>query len=317
MYDYIETGNIREISVDTLYKDIDEIFICLSPELIHGRYHSIFTNLIKQCDFITDINHDIEEDFNTRLYYKEKEYNKDYCYTTLLGTDSYLGGVLALAYCFRALESEYEFVVLVTDSVSKESLNVLDLYKIKYVLVEELKPKIPKDQYFSNCNDGGAVYNKVYSFALTNYKKVLFIDADCLVVNNIDYVFDLNDEEFCGVLCKYHDKDSFACNLYMCTPNETLFKDLKDKILKIDYHEYAPDAKLFNDNFKLIPIKITDHTVFHNGNNKTTKWWFNKDFEDIWKYTKEFINTRSFKFSYLSGDMTSGSVITWEFKEEE
>lgn len=195
----------------------------------------------------------------------KKEFNKKYCITTLLATDSYLAGVLALNYSLLAHNSDYELVVIVTDSCSKIIFDTLNLYNIKHIKVKDLKPIIPPDQYDYNCTDvGGAIYNKVYAWALTEYERVLFLDADCVVVGDINNIFELNDScEVCGNISKYKNKQSYAGGLFICSPNKELFNKLVKEVVEIDFMIDPPDAVLLTNNFPLKELKLNNNMIFH------------------------------------------------------
>lgn len=167
---------------------------------------------------------------------------------------------------------------------------------IKYKII----PDINLNENFNaqlNIIDATTVCNKVYTFSLDEYEKVLFIDADCIVTNYIDYLFNENDEDMCGSITKYQNNPSYACNLFMCKPNKQIFNDLLNKVNQVDPFLYAPDAKVFSEYFEVKPIKEFKNDIYHE--NRRCKYWIDKDLEDVGRYVKLFIDNRERDFHPL------------------
>lgn len=115
---------------------------------------------------------------------------KRYAYTTILSTDSYLPGVLALFESIKRTNTKItEFVALVNQNIKKETINKL---KENGIIVERM-PKIHtpeqirlKNKLFPHWNN---TFDKFNIFNLTNYDKVVYLDSDIYVAENIDELF--------------------------------------------------------------------------------------------------------------------------------
>lgn len=123
-----------------------------------------------------------------------KDGTKNYAYVTLvmLG-DSYVPGAVNLAYSLRKLNTKADLVVLVTDDVSEDGKKIMarfydKIVEVDYIRVPNWRTQINKEtlDYLS------LVFTKFYIFDLVEYKKVLFIDADALVLKYPDHLFTLN-----------------------------------------------------------------------------------------------------------------------------
>jgi hypothetical protein len=129
-----------------------------------------------------------------------------YAYVTLvmLG-DLYIAGAIVLAQSLRNLGSKADFVVLVTPDVSEEGKRLLRIFynvvkEINYINVQNWRTKKQHHrQYLS------LVFTKFHLFNLTQYKKVILIDADALVLKYPDHLFTLNAPAGCFL----EDKDLF------------------------------------------------------------------------------------------------------------
>lgn len=199
-----QIDNISNINLEKL-GDIDEIFISLSPEYIQSNNESLFYNLIKTCDHLLEEPHEIFEDPDNRPIYK---HNKDtsYCYCTFLGSDSYIKAIIALQASLDYNNSKYPLYVLVSDLVSKDGLTLLDKYNISYERVIDSKEEL-EDQYNNRLIDISSEINKPHiNSLLEKYNKVIYINNNCIVCNNIDNMF----EDIDSVL--YLDKNIYSYN---------------------------------------------------------------------------------------------------------
>ena len=108
----------------------------------------------------------------------------NYCYTTLLGTDDYVYGVIGLYYSLKRVYSKYPLVVLVPDNISKKTIDILKENSIQYKQVtnNSFSDDISQINYKST-------FNKFHCFNLVEYDKVMFLDADVVVYKNLDYYF--------------------------------------------------------------------------------------------------------------------------------
>lgn len=311
--------NIEDLDLNIL-KECDEVFISLCPNSIHFKHHFLFYNLITYCSTLNNYEYKVYEDYNNKLVYldyynwPQNKVNEKYCYTTLLGNDIYLNGVIGLDYSLKYSANKYPLIVLVSEKVSKNCINILESLGIKYKII----PDINLNENFNaqlNIIDATTVCNKVYTFSLDEYEKVLFIDADCIVTNYIDYLFNENDEDMCGSITKYQNNPSYACNLFMCKPNKQIFNDLLNKVNQVDPFLYAPDAKVFSEYFEVKPIKEFKNDIYHE--NRRCKYWIDKDLEDVGRYVKLFIDNRERDFHPLIINGFENTEITWDYNLEE
>ena len=164
------------------------------------------------------------------------------CICTLLSSDSYYKGVLGLYSTVHRFSSN-DFIVLCTDKVSDFVFSRFDHYKIKYKKIESLKSE--GEHKVSNLFSGftrdmTGIVNKIYAFTLCEYEKVLFIDADSVIVHNtIDILFNLlpEDKYFCGTRCKIYEKTLdtpdgrvYTSNLFLLRPSMEYFNILKNTL---------------------------------------------------------------------------------------
>jgi glycogenin glucosyltransferase len=70
----------------------------------------------------------------------------------------------------------------------------------------------------------GSGYTKLHIWNLTDFEKILYIDADCLVVDKIEDIFDRN-VDFAAAPDVF-PPDNFNAGVLLIKPNETVFKEL-------------------------------------------------------------------------------------------
>jgi glycogenin glucosyltransferase len=108
--------------------------------------------------------------------------------TTLCNGDGYLPGVEALGRSLRASGTEVPRIVMVTPDVGLGARE--QLVEQGFVLrdVEPISNPNPTTQQM--LPRFGAAYTKLRAWELTEFDKVVLLDADTLVVQNIDDLFD-------------------------------------------------------------------------------------------------------------------------------
>jgi alpha-N-acetylglucosamine transferase len=111
----------------------------------------------------------------------------------MFGGDSYTEGVMTVAYSLINTKTVCDIVCMVTPDVSEKARTRMKLLGIKVIDVPYLKfetksmrSKRQRELYTWN----NVSYTKWNCMGLTQYEKILFLDADMLVVKNIDHVFD-------------------------------------------------------------------------------------------------------------------------------
>ena len=119
---------------------------------------------------------------------------KNYSYVSLLTNDSYSYGIVLLVESMERVKTKYPLHVLVTENVSAATLELLNQLKVTYELVDyipiteeiyEFNKKInaPLANTWKNC------WTKFRIFDQTQFDKIIFLDADIMLLKNIDHLF--------------------------------------------------------------------------------------------------------------------------------
>ena len=125
-----------------------------------------------------------------------------HAYLTYVCSDNFIPGVVALYNSVRLSNCNNDFIVLVTDDVSQESRDILNKKNLKIVDADKIyyngqyKDKI-LDRY-GKVDQSWKMFTKINIWKQTEYSKIIYLDADTLVLNNIDELFDV--EELAAVI---------------------------------------------------------------------------------------------------------------------
>lgn len=132
--------------------------------------------------------------------------NNIYAYVTLIMLgDAYIPAAIVLAQSLINSGSEADRVVLVTNDVSEEGKQILSMFfnhviPITYIEIPNWRTEKQTWRKYLNL-----VFTKFHIFNLTQYKKIILIDADAIVLKHPDHIFSLDAPAGCFL----EDKDLF------------------------------------------------------------------------------------------------------------
>ncbi len=129
-------------------------------------------------------------------------------WATLLTQLNYLVGVRTLRASLENSGSAYPLVVLVTDGIDAASRQQLIEDGCLLRDVEPLRPGSNLQDHYANARFA-EVWTKLAAWQLTEFERVVFLDADMLVTQNMDELFSL--ELGAGSIA--------ACHACRCNPN--------------------------------------------------------------------------------------------------
>ncbi|KAM7541284.1 hypothetical protein Aperf_G00000024046 [Anoplocephala perfoliata] len=110
-------------------------------------------------------------------------------YVTLATNDEYAIGALVLGYSLRLSKTNKELTILITEGVPH---NFRELLKAVYDNLVVVKPQHSREDahlYSLRRPDLGITYTKLYCWKLIEFTKCVFLDADTIVLQNIDELF--------------------------------------------------------------------------------------------------------------------------------
>ncbi|KAF2207897.1 glycosyltransferase family 8 protein [Cercospora zeae-maydis SCOH1-5] len=115
--------------------------------------------------------------------------DSDKVWTTLITNTAYLSGLLTLDASLKLVGSKYPLVALYTDTFPPEGHAALDVRRIPKQRVNYLLPTASKD--YSNDPRFYDCWSKLTPFSLVEYERVVQLDSDMLVLQNMDELMDI------------------------------------------------------------------------------------------------------------------------------
>ncbi|GAU21889.1 hypothetical protein TSUD_33860, partial [Trifolium subterraneum] len=174
----------------------------------------------------------------------------DVAYASLLYGDEFLLGVRVLGKSIRDTRSNKDMVALVSDGVSDYANNLLkaDGWIVEKISLLENPNQVRPTRFWG-------VYTKLKIFNMTDYKKVVYLDADTIVVRNIEELFK------CGKFCaNLKHSERLNSGVMVVEPSTALFNDMMSKVKTLpsytggdqgflnSYYNGFPNARVFEPN---------------------------------------------------------------------
>lgn len=171
-------------------------------------------------------------------------------WATLITNDKYMPGLLTLDYSLRKVGTKYPIVALYTDQLSDESIEALLSRKIAMRKIDQLlpaeSPELTADPRFQDC------WSKLYIFKLVEFDRIIELDSDMVVMQNMDELMDLplGDKVFASApacVCNPFKRSHYPADW---VPENCSFTDYQGKKkLSLNpqdncYHYKGPDSSL-------------------------------------------------------------------------
>ena len=166
-------------------------------------------------------------------------------YITLMSTNNYLYGCIGLMYSWKTTKSKYPFYCVVTKDITQENIRILK--EIGYeVIVDDLfipnsyynllKDYEETGEYATPIGNSTAdltkngwqyAWTKLRIFGYTQFDKLLYIDADSYVLDNLDDMF---NRPAWSSICEYDTPWTGLRRLhsafFVIEPNKELYEEL-------------------------------------------------------------------------------------------
>ncbi|KAF3942566.1 hypothetical protein CMV_030789 [Castanea mollissima] len=180
--------------------------------------------------------------------------------TVLHSSEAYVCGAIALAQSIIQSDSTKDLVLLADHSISSKSIRGLRAAGWKIKRIKRIQsPFAEKDSY------NGFNYSKLRIWQLIEYDKVIFIDADHLVLKNIDKFF-VHPQ----VSAATNNMMIFNSGVMVIEPSLCMFKELLSKSFKLESYNGGEQGFL-NEAFTWwhrLPTKLNQLKIFDGSSNE-------------------------------------------------
>lgn len=219
--------------------------------------------------------------------------NNQYAYMTVLSTDSYIPGVIKLYKSLKATNTFYPFICVCSRNITKTSIKSLNKKGIKCIKLDKCAvDNITLLENDANFSHWKYTYDKLLLFGLTDYKKIVYLDSDMLILENIDELFEC--KPFSAVPAGYLINNEWTrlnSGLLVIEPNKEVMNIMLQLIPTV--YQKRKEQCLATGDQDIINEYIPD-------------WYKNKDlvlpesYNLIFKYIDTY--KRNYKFKYSNPD---------------
>jgi len=147
----------------------------------------------------------------------------DESFVTLATNDSYVMGALTLAHSLKNVNTSRSLSIMITNSVSFHLQELLRQVFDHVEVVNILDSNDSLNLTLLNRPDLGVTFTKLHCWRLVNFKKCVFLDADCLVLKNVDDLFER--EEF-SAAADVGWPDCFNSGVFVFKPSLETYSNL-------------------------------------------------------------------------------------------
>ncbi|VDM95612.1 unnamed protein product [Thelazia callipaeda] len=167
-------------------------------------------------------------------------------WVTLATSDGYAVGALVLAHSLRASKTTRKLHCMITSGVSQPLREELEQTFDAVNLVSVMDSEDTTNLNLINRPDLGVTFTKIHCWRLTQYSKCVFLDADCLVVQNSD---DLFDRDELSAASDIGWPDCFNSGVFVFKPSEETYINMLH--FAIEHGSFdGGDQGLLNDYFQ-------------------------------------------------------------------
>lgn len=216
--------------------------------------------------------------------------------TIIFGGDAYIPGILALGHSLRLTKTKYKLICMVQDKdednfkgLNKDMIDEINTIYDLVVGIDLLKTNFESEYFKKNKEHYKNIQyytTKNQIFGLYDYNKIIYLDASCIVKNNIDYIFNDYDKS----TYKYNDdynefevtKMGLHGNFFLIIPSIELYN--KALYLISNYSYYFENEYFIYSNDEV----ITFFTIYPEWNNTKNKMFSNKIIDKT--YSKNIIS---------------------------
>lgn len=111
-------------------------------------------------------------------------------YITLLSNSRYLMGVIGLFRSLQRVHSEYPLYCLISKNAESGLCEILENTGIRFIVLEDSTVSDTSGLNLNGYGHWSNTFDKLRIWGLTQFEKLVFLDADMIVRNNLDHLFD-------------------------------------------------------------------------------------------------------------------------------
>ena len=194
-------------------------------------------------------------------------------YITYSCSDSYIPGIIAVYKSLRHSGNTKDLVVMVTDDVTDKGKELLKDFDIKFFDVDKIHYKGGGKVLSRYRDNAWKMFTKLNIWKQTQYEKLVYLDADTLILKNIDDLFEYDELSAVHGGSQMLGYSGIEGGILVIKPNEETFDQLIKSLDSDEYDIRMSDQSFLNDYF-------TRHgKITHLPETYNRRWKKRKDFD--------------------------------------
>lgn len=207
------------------------------------------------------------------------EMKKERAIVSLITSDDFLMPVQALVASLRASGVQERVLLLHTSQVDPSVLSRLSGDPLIEMRQVEAIPNPHKTDVAGWINSG---FTKLRIWEQTDFQKLVYIDADCLVLENMIELFDRPSPSFCPDV---FPPDKFNAGVIVLEPSREVFEQMMQKVGKLPSHD-GGDTGFLNSFYSSWFEWPAEHRMPFRYNALRTLYWFTHQNPGYWNTLK-------------------------------
>lgn len=175
-------------------------------------------------------------------------------FVTIMSTENYLEGVLALFESLKLTKTKCaNFVVVVNETISNKTISALKengckVEKRNRIIVPN---EILKKNNFQITEHWNNTFDKFNIFELTSYKKIVYLDSDMYITQNIDELFILpNMSAVCAGQGVHKEWTKINSGIMVIEPQKGLINKFIKILNTVNFNKNIGDQDIIEHYFK-------------------------------------------------------------------
>ncbi|MBS1599979.1 MAG: hypothetical protein JST75_17260 [Bacteroidetes bacterium] len=232
-------------------------------------------------------------------------------FVTYLGSANFLPGILVLRHTLKIHNPSAGLIVLVVRNIPADILSFLRDHAFPIKIIDEIE-----NPYLLESDERGfkCMFTKLRVFELTEYDKIVYLDADMLVCENIESLFDkphMSAVNAGALIPENSNWEKLNAGLMVVEPDKELFKKMAS-LIDVLPSEAKEDQGFLHSYYPLWPSQHELH--------------LEHKFNIPAPYIDQYCNLPGFKFSFTDQNLSIeniavihywGAIKPWNYDDED
>ncbi|XP_078347238.1 glycogenin-1-like [Oculina patagonica] len=218
-----------------------------------------------------------------RMYQIESRFGQDWCkenvksrsdvtWLTIVVDENFASAALVLGHSIRTFSCQKNMIALISETVSEATRKALQSVGWNTRLVEEMDCNWLDAKLGGDRNSGWlgkplgyrikGTHTRFHAWNYTEFSKIIYVDADYILMTNIDRLFDIPDD-FAAAPCARPGivDPCFNAGLLVFRPDTKYYQEIMDLWRETTKIDTCPDADA--GNWKVLPFSFNIRLIIY------------------------------------------------------